>query len=82
MILSIVKGSKRVRSTETILSKDGIIEMPKDSQDFCFFNKFEMSLIDLLLQVIGRKKISLSRNHLLIILKVLAQKEKEFNELF
>jgi len=34
MVLSIVKGSKRVRSTETILSKDGIIEMPKDSPGF------------------------------------------------
>ena len=34
MILSIVKGSKRVRSTETILSKDGIVEMPKDSPGF------------------------------------------------
>jgi len=34
MILSIVKGSKRVRFTETILSKDGIIEMPKDSSGF------------------------------------------------
>ena len=34
LILSIVKGSKRVRSTETILSKDGIIEMPKDSPGF------------------------------------------------
>jgi excinuclease ABC subunit C len=34
MILSIVKGFKRVRSTETILSKDGIIEMPKDSPGF------------------------------------------------
>jgi excinuclease ABC subunit C len=34
MILSIVKGSKRVRSTETILSKSGIIEMPKDSSGF------------------------------------------------
>ena len=34
MILSIVKGSKRVRSTETILSKDGIIEMPKNSSGF------------------------------------------------
>ncbi len=34
MILSIVKGSKRIRSTETILSKDGIIEMPKDSPGF------------------------------------------------
>ncbi|MDA8613466.1 excinuclease ABC subunit UvrC [Gammaproteobacteria bacterium] len=34
MILSIVKGSKRVRSTETILSKGGVIEMPKDSPGF------------------------------------------------
>jgi excinuclease ABC subunit C len=34
MILSIVKGSKRVRSTETILSKGGIIEMSKDSLGF------------------------------------------------
>lgn len=33
-ILSIVKGSGRVRSTETILSSDGIIEMPKDSSGF------------------------------------------------
>jgi len=34
LILSIVKGSKRIRSTETILSKDGIIEMSKDSPGF------------------------------------------------
>ncbi len=34
MILSIVKGSKRVRSTETILSKDGVIEISKDSPGF------------------------------------------------
>ena len=34
IILSIVKGSKRVRSTETILSKSGIIEMPKESPGF------------------------------------------------
>ena len=34
MILSIVKGSKRVRSTETILSKEGIIEMSKESAGF------------------------------------------------
>ena len=39
MILSIVKGSKRVRSTETILSKDGIIEMPKDSPGFLFLQQ-------------------------------------------
>ena len=34
IILSIVKGSKRVRSTETILSKDGIIEISKASAGF------------------------------------------------
>ena len=34
IILSIVKGSKRVRSTETILSKKGIIEMSKDNPGF------------------------------------------------
>ena len=39
MILSIVKGSKRIRSTETILSKDGIIEMPKESPGFVFLQK-------------------------------------------
>ncbi|MDA9660351.1 excinuclease ABC subunit UvrC [Pseudomonadota bacterium] len=39
MILSIVKGSKRVRSTETILSKDGIIEIPKDSSGFLLLQK-------------------------------------------
>jgi excinuclease ABC subunit C len=39
MILSIVKGSKRVRSTETILSKSGIVEMPKDSLGFLFLQQ-------------------------------------------
>jgi excinuclease ABC subunit C len=39
IVLSIVKGSKRVRSTETILSKDGIIEMQKDSPGFLFLQQ-------------------------------------------
>ena len=34
LILSLVKGSKRVRYTETLLSKDGIIEISKDSPGF------------------------------------------------
>jgi excinuclease ABC subunit C len=34
LILSIVKGSNRVRSTETILAQNGIIEMPKDCPGF------------------------------------------------
>lgn len=39
IILSIVKGSKRVRATETILSKNGIIEMPKESPGFLFLQQ-------------------------------------------
>jgi len=39
LILSIVKGSKRVRSTETILSKDGIIEFPTESPGFLMLQK-------------------------------------------
>jgi excinuclease ABC subunit C len=34
MIISIVKGSKRVRSTETILSRNGVVEIPRDSPGF------------------------------------------------
>ena len=34
LVLSIVKGSKRVRASETILSREGIIEMPKESSGF------------------------------------------------
>ena len=39
MILSIVKGSKRIRSTETILSKDGVVEIPKESPGFILLQK-------------------------------------------
>ena len=39
MILSIEKGSKRIRSTETILSKDGIVEIPKESSGFTLLQK-------------------------------------------
>ena len=33
-IISIVKGAKRIRATETILAEEGIIEIPKDSPGF------------------------------------------------
>lgn len=39
IILSIVKGSKRIRLTETILSKDGILEMPKNSPAYNFLQQ-------------------------------------------
>ena len=34
LIISIVKGSKRIRATETILAQKGILEMPIDSAGF------------------------------------------------
>ena len=33
-VISIVKGVNRIRATETVLSKDGIIEFNKDSKGF------------------------------------------------
>jgi excinuclease ABC subunit C len=33
-IISIVKGAKRIRATETILAEEGIIEIPKESSGF------------------------------------------------
>ena len=39
VILSIVKGANRVRATETILSKDGVIEIAKDSPAFTLLQK-------------------------------------------
>ena len=34
IVLGIVKGSKRVRSTETIISEDGVLEISKDSPSY------------------------------------------------
>ncbi len=56
LILSIVKGSKRIRSTETILSKDGVVEIPKESSGFLYFKRFETSHIDLPSQQMKEKK--------------------------
>ena len=39
LILSIVKGTRRVRATETILSENGVIEMPKNSAGFIFLQQ-------------------------------------------
>ena len=39
LILSIVKGSNRIRATETILSENGILEMSKESPGFNFLQQ-------------------------------------------
>ena len=39
LVLSMVKGSKRVRATDTILGKKGLIEMPVNSPGFIMLQK-------------------------------------------
>ena len=39
LVLSIVKGSKRIRATETIMGKKGVIEMPVNSPGFIMLQK-------------------------------------------
>ena len=34
--ISIAKGNKRIRATETIISRDGILELDKNSKAFNF----------------------------------------------
>ena len=46
-VVSIVKGSNRMRATETILSEEGIIEFDKNSKAFYFCKKLGMSLTGL-----------------------------------
>ena len=46
-VISIVKGSKRLRATETILCNSGVIEMKKDSKAFLLLQEIETKLTDL-----------------------------------
>ena len=57
MILSIVKGSKRIRSTETILSKNGIVEMPKDSSGFLLLQQIRDESHRFAIESNRRKKV-------------------------
>ena len=83
MILSIVKGSKRVRSTETILSKDGIIEMPKDSPGFLLLQQIRDESHRFAITSNRKKKNKSIKKSSLDNIKGLGTKEEErFNELF
>ena len=57
MILSIVKGSKRMRSTETILSKNGIVEIPKDSSGFLLLQQIRDESHRFAIESNRRKKV-------------------------
>ncbi len=57
MILSIVKGSKRMRSTETILSKNGIVEMSKDSSGFLLLQQIRDESHRFAIESNRRKKV-------------------------
>ena len=81
MILSIVKGSKRVRSTETILSKDGIIEMSKDSPGFLLLQQIRDESHRFAITSNRKKKNKSIKKSSLDNIKGLGpQKKKKFNE--
>jgi excinuclease ABC subunit C len=67
MILSIVKGSKRVRSTETILSKMELLKCPKIAQDFCLLQQIRDESHRFAIKNNRKKKNKSIKNHLLII---------------
>ena len=77
MILSIVKGSKRVRSTETILSKDGIIEMPKDSPGFLLLQQIRDESHRFAITSNRKKKIKSIKRSSLDNIKGLGPKKKK-----
>tara|TARA_A100001015_G_C15029874_1_gene732594 strand:+ start:1595 stop:3376 length:1782 start_codon:yes stop_codon:yes gene_type:complete len=57
IILSIVKGSNRIRASETILSRDGVIEMPKDSSGFRLLQQVRDESHRFALQASRKKKL-------------------------
>ena len=61
LILSIVKGSNRVRATETILSKNGILEMPKQSVAFTLLQQVRDEAHRFAIQAHRKKKQASSK---------------------
>jgi excinuclease ABC subunit C len=61
LILSIVKGSNRVRATETILSKNGILEMPKQSAGFTLLQQVRDEAHRFAIQAHRKKKQASSK---------------------
>ena len=77
IILSIVKGSKRVRSTETILSKDGVIEMSKDSPGFLLLQQIRDESHRFAISNNRKKKNRLTKYSSLDLIKGLGPSKKK-----
>tara|TARA_B110000003_G_scaffold154403_1_gene155090 strand:+ start:4560 stop:6347 length:1788 start_codon:yes stop_codon:yes gene_type:complete len=61
LILCIMKGSNRVRATETILSQNGIIEMPKQSAGFTLLQQVRDEAHRFAIQAHRKKKQASSK---------------------
>ena len=56
MVISIVKGVNRVRATETILSKDGVIEFNKNSKSYLLLQEIRDESHRFAIQALRKKK--------------------------
>ena len=77
IILSIVKGAKRVRSTETILSEQGILEIPVNSPGFNLLQQIRDESHRFAITSNRNKKISSTRNSILDSIIGLGPKKKQ-----
>ena len=59
--ISIVKGNKRIRATETILSRDGILELDKNSKAFLILQEMRDESHRFAIQAQRKKKIKTVR---------------------
>ena len=77
IILSIVKGAKRVRATETILSEQGILEIPVNSPGFNLLQQIRDESHRFAITSNRNKKISSTRNSILDSIIGLGPKKKQ-----
>jgi excinuclease ABC subunit C len=77
IILSIVKGAKRVRSTETILSEQGILEIPVNSPGFNLLQQIRDESHRFAITSNRNKKISSTRYSILDSIIGLGPKKKQ-----
>ena len=77
IILSIVKGAKRVRATETILSEQGILEIPHKSPGFNLLQQIRDESHRFAITSNRNKKISSTRYSILDSIIGLGPKKKQ-----
>ena len=75
-VISIVKGVKRIRATETILSSDGIIEMEKSSKGYLLLQEIRDESHRFAISAQRRKKIKLVKKSFLDDIRGIGPKTK------